>query len=80
LGLPVRRSKRIVARALDVQVSLSNSPSAAVPSSCEQRSSMAKKSPPQLNHADLIVLHSMSLALAGGSSEMVQTSMTSAKR
>src|SRR6478672_1743492 len=79
MGLPVRRSNSEPWRGHStVHASASRSPSARVPLSCEQRSSMARISPLQLNTPISRSSHSTMRELPGGSSESGQTSMSSA--
>src|SRR4051812_40229817 len=78
LGLPVRRSNSDPWRGHStVQFSGSSSPSASGPSSCEQRSSMAKSSPLQLKTPISRSSHSTMRVAPGGSSASGQMSMVS---
>src|SRR5918992_4586835 len=61
-----------------VQLSSSSSPSTRLPSSCEQRSSIARTSPPQLTTAISRSSHSTRRIAPGGSSSMGQMSISSA--
>src|ERR1700741_688731 len=80
-GLPVFRSNSDPCRGHStVQLSGSNSPSASGPSSCEQRSSIAYRLPPQLNTPISTSSHSISRIWPGGSSSTGQTSMISGTR
>src|SRR3954449_7645715 len=76
VGFPVCRSNSEPWRGHStVHVAGSNSPSASVPLSCEQRSSMARISPSQLKMPISRSSHSTMRAAPGGSSESGQTSM-----